>query len=179
MVLDILGQDDEPVAFSRQARGNRSCIVGIGLAEKPGGVGGRIRSHVLCRRVLPGPGILALRQCMGIGRDPPDLVEPYPRPGHQVEVDVHDDLALYVEVHVEDEAVDGRTHRALDRVLYRDEAQVRPPVSHLVEDGGDGGEWAEVSPGQVGLGEQRLLGEGGCRAEVGDRGRGGIHSRGG
>ncbi len=118
-------------------------------------------------------------QCMGIGRHPRDLVEADPRLGHEVEVDVHHDLALYVEVHVEDQAVDGRTHRALDGVLDRDEAEVRVPLGHVFKDGGNGGEGAEVDLGQVRLGEQRLLGEGGRWAEVGHRGRRGFHSRAG
>ena len=99
--------------------------------------------------------------------------------GHQVEVDVHDDLALDVEVDVEDQPVDGGAHRALDGVLDGDEAQVDPARGHLLEDGGDGRERPQVGRGQVRLGQQRLLGEGGGRAEVGDRGRRRVHSRAG
>ena len=96
-----------------------------------------------------------------------------------MEVDVHHHLALDVEVDVEDEPVDGGAHRALDGVLNGDEPEVDLARGHLFEDGRDGRERAEVGPGQVGLGQQRLLGEGGRRAEVGDRGRRRVHSRAG
>ena len=38
------------------------------------------------------------------------------------------------------------------------------------------GEGPQVGPGQVGLGQERLLGEGGCRAEIGHGGRRRVHS---
>ena len=94
-------------------------------------------------------------------------------------MDVHDDLALDVEVDIEDQAVDRGAHGALDGVLDGDEAEVGRARGHLLEDGRDGRERSEIGRGQVGLGQQRLLGEGGGRAEVGDRGRRGVHSRAG
>ena len=45
-----------------------------------------------------------------------------------------------------------------------------------VEDRRDGAERRQIGQRQVGLGQQRLLGEGGRRAEVGHRGRRGVHS---
>jgi hypothetical protein len=96
-----------------------------------------------------------------------------------VQVDVHHHLALNVEVDVEDQSVDGGAHRALDGVLNGDEAEVGLAGGDLVEDGRDGREGAEIGTGQVGLAQQRLLGEGGRGAEVGDRGRRGVHSRAG
>ena len=98
------------------------------------------------------------------------------RTSHEVEVDIHHDLALDVEVHVVNEAVDGGADRPLDGVLNRDESLVDLPVRHRLEHGGDRTERDELGPGQVRLGQQGLLREGGRGPEVGDRGRRGVHS---
>ncbi len=89
-------------------------------------------------------------------------------------MDVHDHLALEVEVDVEDQAVDGGADGALDAVLDGDESEVRLAGGDLFEDGRDGRERTEIGLSQVGLGQQRFLGEGGLGAEVGDRGRRGV-----
>ena len=99
-----------------------------------------------------------------------------PGPGHEVEVDVHHHLALDVQVDVVDQAVDGRADRPLDRVLDGHEAEVDLAPGHRLEHRRDGAEGRQIRRGQVGLGQQRLLGEGGRRAEVGDRGRRRVHS---
>jgi len=96
--------------------------------------------------------------------------------GHQVEMDVHDDLTLDVQLDVVDQAVDGGAHRALDGVLDRHEPEVRLPAGDGLEDVGDGTQRPQLGPGQIGLREEGLVREGGFRAEVGDAGRRGVHS---
>ena len=54
--------------------------------------------------------------------------------------------------------------------------EVGPARGHRLEHCGDGAEGVQLGRGQVRLGEQRLLGEGGGRAEVGDGGRRRGHS---
>ena len=91
-------------------------------------------------------------------------------------MDVHDDLALNVQVDVVDQAVDGGADRPLDPVLNGHEAEVDLTPGHGFEDRRDGGQGPQIRRGQVRLGQERLLGEGGLRAEVGHRGRRGVHS---
>ena len=151
----------------------------VGLPQRPGGVGGRVGGQLLGPGQVGGQELLALGQGMGVGGHLGDLVDGDPGPGHQVEMDVHHHLALDVEVDVEDEPVDGGAHRALDGVLHGHEAQVDRAVGHRFEDAGDGPVGAQIGRGQVSLGQQRLLGEGGRRAEVGHRGRRRVHTRAG
>ena len=54
-------------------------------------------------------------------------------------MDVEHDLALDQEVDVEDQAVDGGVHRALDGVLDGDEGQVDAPGPDRLERVGQGG----------------------------------------
>ena len=56
------------------------------------------------------------------------------------------------------------------------EAEVDLAAGHGVEHGRDRRQGRQIGRGQVGLGQERLLGEGGRRAEVGHRGRRGVHS---
>jgi hypothetical protein len=80
-------------------------------------------------RAAVGQELLALGQGVRVGRHPADVAQRGARPGHQVEVDVHDHLALDVEVDVEDQAVDGGAHGALNGVLDGDEPQVDLPAA--------------------------------------------------
>ncbi len=91
-------------------------------------------------------------------------------------MDVHDDLTLNVQVDVVDEPVDGGADRPLDPVLNGHEAEVDVTVGDGVQHRRDGREGRQIGLGQVGLGQQRLLGEGGRRAEVGHGGRRRVHS---
>ena len=94
-------------------------------------------------------------------------------------MDVHHDLALDVEVDVEDEPVDGGADRALNGVLNGHEAEVNLTPGHCLEHGGDGPQGQQFGLRQVVLGEQGLLGEGGRRAEIGHGGRRRVHTRAG
>ena len=98
-----------------------------------------------------------------------DVGEPGARTGHEVEVDVHDDFSLNVQVDVVNQAVDGGTDRPLDPVLDRHEAEVDLALGDGLEDRRDGGQRPQLRRGQVGLGQERFLGEGGLRAEIGAR----------
>ena len=91
-------------------------------------------------------------------------------------MDVHDHLTLNVQVDVVNQAVDGGADRPLDPVLNGHEAEVDLALGDGVEHRRDGGQGRQVRRGQVGLGQERLLREGGRRAEVGHRGRRRVHS---
>ena len=94
-------------------------------------------------------------------------------------MDVHDDFSLNVQVDVVNQAIDGGTDRPLDLVLDGHEAEVRLALratdSRTAEMEGSA---LKVCPGQVGLGQERLLREGGLGAEIGSHGmsQGGFHS---
>ena len=104
-----------------------------------------------------------------------DVAEGGPRTRHQVEMDVHHDLALDPQVDVVDQPVDRGADRSLDPVLYRHEAEIHLAGGHGVEHRGDRHQRLQIDLGQVGLGEEGLLGEGGSRAEIRHRGRRGVH----
>ena len=176
VVLDVLGQDLEAVALGGEPRRDGALAGAAGLAQHPGRVRGRVGRTLLGPGQLPGQVLLALGQGVGIRGHRADVGEPGARTGHEVEVDVHHDLALNVQVDVVDQAVDGGADGPLDPVLDGHEAQVGPAPGHRVEHAGDGGEGRQLGRSQVGLGQQRLLREGRSRAEVGHRGRRGVHS---
>ena len=58
--------------------------------------------------------------------------------------------------------------RPLDRVLDGDEAEVGRALRHGIEHRRDRAQGVQLGLGEVRLGQQRLLGEGRSRAEVGD-----------
>ena len=91
-------------------------------------------------------------------------------------MDVHHHLTLNVQVDVVNQAVDGGADGPLDPVLNGHEPEVDLTPGDGLEHRRDGRQGRQVRGGQVGLGEERLLGEGGIRAEVGHRGRRGVHS---
>ena len=68
-----------------------------------------------------------------------DVAQPRTRTGHEVEVDIHDDLTLNVQVDVVNQAVDGGADRPLDPVLdgYETELDIAP--GHGFEHRRDGG----------------------------------------
>ena len=105
-----------------------------------------------------------------------DVGEPGARRGHEVEVDVHDDFSLNVQVDVVNQAVDGGTDRPLDPVLDRHEAEVDLAVGDGLEDRRDGGQRPLLRRGQVVLGQERFLGKGGLGAEIGHGCRRRVHS---
>jgi hypothetical protein len=74
-------------------------------------------------------------------------------------LDVEHDLALDQEVVVEGELVLGEVDGALDRVLDRHEAEVDLAAVDGVEHVGHRAVRDQVGRRQVGLGEERLLGE--------------------
>ncbi len=168
VVLDVLGHDHQAVALGCQPRGDGGLVGPTRLADGPGRIGGRVGGPLFGFGQLPGQVLLALRQRVRIGGHDTDVRQGCPGPGHEVEVDVHDHLALDVQVHVVDQAVDGGAHRAFDRVLHGHEPEIDRSLCHRLEHGGNGAEGVQLGPGQVRLGEQRLLGERGGRAEVRD-----------
>ncbi len=142
-------------------------------------VGGRVRGALLGRREAVSQELLALGQGVRIGRDLAHVVDPGARARHEVQVDIEDHLALDIEVHVEDQPVDGGADGPLDGVFDRDEAELGLPAGHGLEDGGDGRFWVQIGPREVGLGHERLVGEGGVGPEIGDCGRGRVHPQAG
>ena len=70
------------------------------LAEHPGGIGGGVGGPLFGLGQLPGQVLLALGQRVRVGRHALGSGDRVPGPGHEVEVDVHDDLALDVQVDV-------------------------------------------------------------------------------
>ena len=91
-------------------------------------------------------------------------------------MDVHDDLTLNVQVDVMNQTVDGGADGPLDPVLNGYEAQVCLAAGDGLEHRRDGGQGPQIGPGQVGLRQERFLGEGGLRAEEGHGGRRRVHS---
>ena len=83
-----------------------------------------------------------------------DVGEPGARTGHEVEVDVHDDFSLNVQVDVVNQAVDGGADRPLDPVLDRHEAEVDLAVGDGLEHRRDGrrAPAARPRPGRAGSG---------------------------
>ena len=95
----------------------------------------------------------------------------------EVELDAELHLALDEQVVLEGEGVDGDVDRALDRVLDADEAEVDAAVVGGGQHLGDRGHRHELVAGQVGLRQQRLLGEGALGTEEADataRGRSSV-----
>ena len=94
-------------------------------------------------------------------------------------MDVHHDLALDEEVHVEEQGVQRGAHRPVDGVLHRHESLVHLAVGDGGEHVGDRGAEPQLGVRVVGLCEQGFLGEGASRTEVGDRSDGRLHRPGG
>ena len=176
MILDVLRHDDQAVSLRSQPRRDGRFPRGPGYAKYPGcvrrGVG----------RPLFGPGqrtgqiFLALSQRVRVGGHRMDVREPGTRAGHEVKVDVHHDFSLNMQVDVVNQAIDGGTDRPLDPVLNGHESDVSLMPSDGLEDGRDRGQRPQVCPGQVGLGQEGLLREGGFGAEIGHGCRRRVHS---
>jgi len=113
---------------------------------------------------------------MGIGRHDVDSLELGAGARHEVQVDVHDDLALNPQVDVVNQAVDGGADGPSIPFSMGTKTEVDLALGDRFEDGGDGGHGPQIGRGQVGLGQERFLGEGRFRAEVGHGGRRGVHS---
>ena len=77
-------------------------------------------------------------------------------------------LALDEQIVVEDQAVLREVDRALDRVLDGDEADVDPAGVHGPQDLRHRGQRHELAGREIGLGQERLLGERPQRAEEPD-----------
>ena len=105
-----------------------------------------------------------------------DVGESRTRTGHEVEMDVHDDFSLNVQVDVVNQAIDGGADCPFDPVLNGDEAEVRRTPGDRLEDRRNGGQRPQVRSGQVGLGQKRFLREGGLGAEIGHGCRRRVHS---
>ena len=103
-----------------------------------------------------------------------DVVERLPRPGHEAELDVEDDLAGDQQVVVERQGVLREVDDALDRVLDRHDAAVDLAAGDGVEHVGHGRVGDGLGGGEVGLRPQRLLGERAERPEEPDRRVGGT-----
>ena len=163
-------------AFSRSAPAGTPVCQALQINENPCRISCGVRRSLFGVGQGPGQVLLALGQRMGIGRHRVDLLEPRARARHEVQVDIHDDLALNVQVDVVNQAVDGRADRPLDPVLNGHETEVDLAPGDRLEDGRDRGHGPQVGRGQVGLGQERFLGEGRFRAEVGHGSRRGVHS---
>ena len=85
-------------------------------------------------------------------------------------MDGEDDLPHDEQVALEDQGVEVGVHGALDRVLDGQEAQVGRPVVDRGQHVGERRQGHQVGRGQVGLAEQRLLGERAGRPEEADPG---------
>ena len=92
------------------------------------------------------------------------------RPGQAEQVHLHrdDDLALDQQVGLEGQRVERDVDRTLDGVLERDDAEVDVAVRRGVDHVDDRGELDELARGQIGLGEQGLLGERARRPQIAD-----------
>ena len=166
----------QPVELGGEAGGDRRGP-GLGmLADDAGGVGGGRGGDELDVGQLLGEGPPALGEGDGIGEDPAHGRQVGAGGGHQVQVDVEDDLALDEEVDVEDEGVEGVADHAVDGVLDRHETDVDLAAGDRVEDVADRRARFERGGRVVGLGEQRLLGEGTDGPEEGHRGHRTGHS---
>jgi len=176
VVLDVLRHDHQAVALGSQPRRNGRFPRDPGLAQNPCRVRRGVRRPLFGAGQRPSQIFLALRQRVRVGGHRVDGGEPGTRRGHEVEVDVHDDFALNVQVDVVNEAVDGGTDRPLDPVLDGDEAEVHLAPGDGVEDRRNGGQRLEVRAGQIGLGQECFLREGGLGAEIGHGCRRRVHS---
>ena len=165
MVLDVPGGHGEAVDLG----GSRRCQRpdgGVGLlGQPPGGVGGGVAGlHLHAGQVL-GEERPALRQRVGVRHDRLDVGDVDAGDGEEVEVHRDHDLALDEQVVVERQQVEGDGDRTLDGVLDGDEPEVDLARVGGAEHVGDRRVRHEVQLRQVGLGEQRLLGEGAGRTE--------------
>ena len=133
VVLDVLGQDHEPVALGGQARGDGRSLRGVGAAQDAGGIGGRVGRSLLGAGQRCGQVLLALGQGMGVRGDGGHVGQLDARTRHQVQVDVHDHLTLHVELDIVDQPVDGGAHRPLNCVLNGNETLMDLPFCHGLE----------------------------------------------
>ena len=89
------------------------------------------------------------------------------RARHRQEIELHreHDLPLHEQVGVEGQGVEGDVDGALDGVLDRHHREVGVAPFDRGQHVRDGAQRNQLTRGQVGLGEQSLLGEGAGRAE--------------
>jgi len=90
------------------------------------------------------------------------------RDGEQIHLHGDDDFALDDQVGLEGEGVERCVDGPLDRILEREDPEVDVARGHGLDDIGDRQEVDEFRRGQVGLRQQRLLGERPRRSEVAD-----------
>ena len=168
VIGDVGGDHLEAIELARERGADRRSARRPLLADHLGRLGGRVRGNQLDARQLRAQELMALRRRDGDRHDALHVVERGARRGEEAQLHVEHDLALDEKVVVEDEAVDRGVHRALDRVLDRDEAEVDIARFGRDEHLSDRRDGHEVALREVGLGEQRLLGEGAERPEETD-----------
>ena len=172
VVGDVGGDDLEAVELAGERRRDRGRAGRVLLPHGLRRLGGRVRGNQLDLGQLAGEELVALR---GRDRDrhhAPDVAQRGARWGEQAELHVEHDLALDQQVVREREPVDRRVDRAFDRVLDRDEAEIDLARFGRHEHVADRRDRHELAEGEVGLREQRLLGEGAERSEEADTERG-------
>ena len=124
MVLHPLHNGLEAIEASRYGGGDRASPVRLGLADDPGGLCGRSRVHQLraVQTFVQEP--TTLGECDRDRDDSSNAGKIGSRGCEKIKMDVEHVLQLNEQLNVEDEAIEGRADRALDRVLYRDEGRV-------------------------------------------------------
>ena len=110
----------------------------------------------------------ALAERVGVREDGLDRPQLRAGPSAEVERDREVDLPLDQQVGVESERVERDGDRALDGVLDRDEADVDVAALDRTDDVGHRPQRLELLPREIGLGEDRLLGERPVRTEEAD-----------
>ena len=97
-----------------------------------------------------------------------DVVDRHVGLGQQAVLDIEHDLAVDAQLVVERQRILREVDGSFDRVLDGDEAEVDVAALDRVEHIGHGAVRHQLAVGQIGLGAQRLLGEGSERAEESD-----------
>ena len=130
------------------------------LADVPRRLGGGVGGPQLGARQVLGQEALALRRGHRDREDDLDVGQRRARPAEQALLDVEHDLALDEQVVVEGQRVLREVDGALDRVLDGDEADVDLAVGSTASStSGIVRQRHQLGRGQVGLAEERLLGE--------------------
>ena len=127
------------------------------VAHDASSFGRRVGGDDLGLGELGGQESTALGAGVGKGEDAADRSHFRSRRGHQLHVDVENDLALDEELDIEDQAVDDGVHGAFDGVLDGDEGQIGRSVVDGVENLGEAPHGKDRARGVVGLGEAGLL----------------------
>ena len=165
VVLDVLGQHLQAVQLGCHTGGDRRQLRRGVVADHFG----RTRRR---RRIADvGIGEVLAQEAVALSgrhRDRQDLLDVADTdagPRRQRHVDVEHDLANDHEIVIEGERVEGEVDHPFDRVLDRHEAEIDVTTGDRVEHIGHRSVRPQIAIGEIGLGPQRLLGEGAERSE--------------